>query len=869
MKKKRIIPVVLLLLIVTGAFIGWLIYDAFKGDKNVEYADIDKMITENAATAFDFLDTKTLLPDNIKGYIIDPEKDMKEATQSAAEAVFDKVDAIGPNTVMIKYNEEKLGLLVSAAEQNGLDVIVLLPDDMMSEKEIISVYESLGADKVCIDLTENGKDIGKAEKLSAQLKSEGILLGVYVKEALSDSIRQCIEASAVEFCFVRIDTSVVSDAESIIKAWAQSALKSHSKIYAVLRNDTVTDENPTLVQSLLKLTYNYGGFSGCIMYDREKLSTDDHQTATNLYSYYEYFNNVDYTALTLTDFKVAENNISASFSGTSDSSYPIHVWCTASDKWTEVATQGDDGQFTVTLQLAEGVNKLIVKHKNAMYTYYIDRAVDVMTVCSAVSDGKKVTLTATAKNGASVYASVANTYLVELEKTAENGDYAEFSGEFELTREMSQLTGEQVSFAATYNGIDDIVMCGSAQKISPYNDNGAGRSDICIVTKDYAETTSTASEDDTSDPTCTPQLSGAYGYVSSYLVSDNNVICVTTTGMKIYMAETRLILDGYTLPENNINLDSVSAENGTVLTFSSAYPTFVKFIEAPQDYYTGYLERIYNIEEFTAEYVDIIFMDTKTCSCSYEPDFTDSQIFSSAQWYTNPESSTITLRLTLKEKGVFNGYSYRIDENGKIVVAFKNNTDSLSGTVIMLDPGHGGYGSPGTNYKMTTYEESITLPIAEKAAQILRDNGATVIVTRGDSEAMTLAERVELARSENPDVFVSIHCDGADATSWLGTHTFYYKNYSMPLASSIHEQLVSAYRQYYYTDPQSDEYGSVDKGCKFFPYMVTRIEECPSVLVECGYLTNELDAQFLMSDGGQQVLATAIAQGIVDYIVNY
>ena len=48
--------------------------------------------------------------------------------------------------------------------------------------------------------------------------------------------------------------------------------------------------------------------------------------------------------------------------------------------------------------------------------------------------------------------------------------------------------------------------------------------------------------------------------------------------------------------------------------------------------------------------------------------------------------------------------------------------------------------------------------------------------------------------------------------------------------------------------------------------MVTRVEECPSVLVECGYLTNENDALFLTSENGQAVTATAIAQGIVDYI---
>lgn len=91
----------------------------------------------------------------------------------------------------------------------------------------------------------------------------------------------------------------------------------------------------------------------------------------------------------------------------------------------------------------------------------------------------------------------------------------------------------------------------------------------------------------------------------------------------------------------------------------------------------------------------------------------------------------------------------------------------------------------------------------------------------------------------------------------------------MPLADAIHKQVVGAYRSYYYTDPNSDAYKNVDKKIKFYPYQVTRIEECPSVLVECGYLSNEYDAKFLCDKNGQKIIATAIAQGIVDYIVNY
>lgn len=861
MKKKLIIPIVVLLLFVTGAFIGWLIYDAQNDRIPTEYADINAMITSNENTVFSFLDKEDVLPENIKGYIIDPEKDVTDNVS----AVFEKVDAISPNTVLVKHSDDKLQEIISAANENNLDVILLLPEKMLSEKDVISVYEKYAVKMICAET----QDVGKAEKLYPALKEKGVVFGVFVGENITDAIRQSVENSVLDFYFVRIDSLSSGNGENVVKSWAEMGLKSGSKVYGVLRNDNVTQETPKEIYNMLRFTYNYGGFSGCIMYDREKLSTDDNHTTTNLYSYYEYFNNIDYTALTLTDVQISDDKRTVSFSGTSDNTCPVFVWCTASGAWSVAVNSDESGNFSVKIPLVTGKNKIVVKHKNAICTNYIDLAADVMTSNSAVVSDGKVILSATALKEASVYAAVANTYLVSLTKVSENGEYAQFSAEYELSEEMSLLTGEQVSFAATYNGLDDIVMCGRQTNVSPYNDNGLGRSDVCLVTKNYAETTSTAADDDSSDPTCTPQAAGSYGTVSSYVVRDNHVICVTDTGMKIHADDTRLILNGYTMPKNSINLDSLSAQNGTTLVFTPVYPTFVKLVAGPQDYYTGYLQRVYNVKEFNAEYIDILFMNTAQCSYTQEPDFSDSLIFSSAQWYTNTETDTITLRLYLREKGSFNGYSYSVDENGRIIIEFKNDTQSLIGTTVMLDPGHGGYGSPGTNYNMEVYEEDVTFAVTSQVAQILREHGATVIVTRNDNEALTLAQRVKMARDTKPDMFVSIHCDGADETSWLGTHTFYYKNYSMPLADSIHNQLVSAWRNYYYTDSASSEYTTLDRGIKFYPFMVTRIEECPSVLVECGYMTNEKDARFLISDGGQQIIATAIAQGIVDYIVNY
>ncbi|MCD7827895.1 MAG: N-acetylmuramoyl-L-alanine amidase [Clostridiales bacterium] len=909
MKRKRTksIVIVSVLLVLVAIFAAVLIYDAFRDGKTEDVfenvtsvEDMQTLAQSNADTAFLMLsEDDNALPDDVRGYYVNFSEDIdmtgsEEQARESVENVFDDADAISPNTVIIPFelntdytvgDTDCMSYLAECAENEGLKVIFQVSADTLikssfeadlsNAEEILSGYSPCG---IMLSGVFDLKNAASADIISAvsELKEYcgeyNIKIGLDADEAISDMISETVSSSAADFIFVRINSSSEENGESIIQSWASLALTTQSKVCAVIRNDLVATGNGWTkadeVITQVKMLYNYGGFSGCVMYSREKLSEDDNSTASNLYYYYEYFNNIDYTTIELTGFDIADNE-TVTITGMSDSDYPVFAYSTSSGLWQTVDNSGEDGSFAVELQLIGGENKISVKHRNAMYTYYIDKAVDVMTDYSAVISDGCIAITVTALTNSNVWASLANTVLVELEPVSESGDYSVYTAEYELSDSLSCLTEDLVSYAAEYNGIDDIVLCTEEADITPYNDHSLGNANMCVITEDYAETTSTAAEDDSSDPTCTPQLSGSYGYVQSYMVSENYVIYVLSTGMKIYAADSRLILDGYVLPDNSVNLESVDTSDDTTVTISSDYPVFVKFNLAPQEYYEGYLQRIYNVEEFTAEYVDIIFMDTAACSVSEEPDFSGSSVIASAEWYQNTEENFITLRLYLRESGSFSGYSYSRNENGDMTVSFKTDKTELTGAVIMLDPGHGGYGSPGTSLNNQIYEKDITLAIALKTAEILEEYGAQVILTRTEDEAVSLSERVEMIRTVCPDVFVSIHCDGSEDTSLLGTHTFYYKSYSMPLAYSIHSQLVNAYRNYYYTDTESEEYSDLDMGYKFFPYMVTRVEECPSVLVECGYLTNTQDAAFLSDETGQEILATAIAQGITDYIINY
>ena len=78
---------------------------------------------------------------------------------------------------------------------------------------------------------------------------------------------------------------------------------------------------------------------------------------------------------------------------------------------------------------------------------------------------------------------------------------------------------------------------------------------------------------------------------------------------------------------------------------------------------------------------------------------------------------------------------------------------------------------------------------------------------------------------KKPDLFISIHCDAADTSSAMGTTGFYYTPYSYGLADSIHDRLVSTWRDQIYKGT-SVTVSKIDRGTRFYPFRVNRVQEC-------------------------------------------
>ncbi len=403
--------------------------------------------------------------------------------------------------------------------------------------------------------------------------------------------------------------------------------------------------------------------------------------------------------------------------------------------------------------------------------------------------------------------------------------------------------------------------------VSPQQGTYTG-SQMCIVTVPYANTWPLIDNDDTYVPYYTPLVSGTMDYVTAeseaYNSEEGEMVYFyeLSSGRKVKREDVSLI-ERIDLPSNTLNVLSSESNNGTLkITLSSTWKIPYHFNYSPQDYYRAH-SKLYNVSSFTANYIQFTFYHTGAASGSI--DCSGSNVVSSATWGSTGD--VITLTLPLRQAGVYYGYSLEYDANGNMVITIHNKPQSLSGTVILLDPGHGGTDPGALGLSGAVHEKNVNYAIAYYTKLALESKGATVYMTRGGDSTLSLEERKAIARSLKPDLFVAIHCNGSTNKNEIGTSTYYYKPFSQKLAQNIYNRLLTALKNSIYYG-QTEYFDDISDGTMYYPFSVTRLEDCPSVLVETAFMTNDTECYALIETQNQQLFAEAIANGIEDTIVN-
>ncbi|MCM1326473.1 MAG: N-acetylmuramoyl-L-alanine amidase [Lachnoclostridium sp.] len=186
---------------------------------------------------------------------------------------------------------------------------------------------------------------------------------------------------------------------------------------------------------------------------------------------------------------------------------------------------------------------------------------------------------------------------------------------------------------------------------------------------------------------------------------------------------------------------------------------------------------------------------------------------------------------------------------------------------VVVDAGHGGI-DPGKVGINGTLEKDINLEIALLVRQYLEADDIKVVMTRETSDGLydenadnkkvqDMKRRVAMIDETAPDVTVSIHQNSYPEEYVHGAQVFYYtgSKEGQRLAEIIQAQLAEK------ADKENKRQIKANDS-----YYLLKKTGVPIVIVECGFLSNQAEAEKLGNKDYQKELAWAIHLGIVQYL---
>jgi len=204
--------------------------------------------------------------------------------------------------------------------------------------------------------------------------------------------------------------------------------------------------------------------------------------------------------------------------------------------------------------------------------------------------------------------------------------------------------------------------------------------------------------------------------------------------------------------------------------------------------------------------------------------------------------------------------------------AYAKNNDFDYNKIILIDPGHGGFDG-GAVSPRGTVEKDINLKICLKLKSKLEQEGYKVILTREDDRALygedkrernkkrkDLNNRCNMKNTSNCDMFISIHLNKFPESKYYGAQVWYSENSgSAKLAHLIQENFK--------TDIDNTN-NRVEKSAKGAYKILRSYDKMPSVIVECGFLSNASEEEKLKNDEYQNKIADSIKKSVNMYFIN-
>lgn len=598
------------------------------------------------------------------------------------------------------------------------------------------------------------------------------------------------------------------------------------------------------------------------------------------------------TVVTPDASRVSTMDETVTFMGYSDPKQPLTING-------EAVHQDENGMFCYEAPLAYGENGFLVSQGDSSLTYTVTRRYATKSYfpdrdtefCSEAT----ILFEVAAKTGSQVSVTfrgrVMDLKLCDDQLGSGAGEgFSVYVGKYALPSVDENTDMGPITYTVTCDGVTesfttDNVVCkkkapirDSDPSVTPsggnYLDVGSGL--IVEIVSRTAETFDGRTDDDNSNPLNNYLPKGTVDYCSGTLVSNakaEQTYRVMRCGRRVYEAKRNypaeardqisMVYNGVLPDHNEIGFSSLT-ESGdfTILTLDAMWKAPFFFDMAPQAY-TNPPSRDFTISEFTIEYLDITFCyATKFEGEVQIPE--NHPLFQSAEVTQN--ESDCTLRLYLRKKGGFYGWDSYYNENGQLCFKFLKPTPAapadnayganLAGITVFLDVGHGGVdsGTIGHSGGSAYNEAGRNLALAQALRKELESMGATVILNREDNSPITIEERLAQLKEAAPDLCIAIHHNASTYTSANGFEVFYFG----PMSQLAAKHILMAHKA-------SDVYSSA--AIMWHYYHLARQSNCPIVLTENGYMSNQADMDAMVSASMIEKKAQVLAQGVADYFL--
>lgn len=200
--------------------------------------------------------------------------------------------------------------------------------------------------------------------------------------------------------------------------------------------------------------------------------------------------------------------------------------------------------------------------------------------------------------------------------------------------------------------------------------------------------------------------------------------------------------------------------------------------------------------------------------------------------------------------------------------AIGNSAVSASNKIkIVLDAGHGGLDGGVTGVNTGVKESELNLIVVKKIEKYLIDAGMNVVLTRNSDAGLygvvsstlkrkDMEKRRDIILKAKPNLVVSVHMNKYSLSTRRGAQVFFNENNpdSIILANSIQQNFNAMENCVKKTDALKGD------------YYILKCTDYPSVIAECGFLSNPEDEKLLITETYQEDIAFTIYKGIVTYL---